>query len=522
MKKLLVALFCALISYAQPNFRISGTVVSAPAQTPLARAHVYLLRGGQVVANMTTGADGRFSFDMPQGSYNLYAGVRTFPQVYGLVTPEDRVGSSIITGPNLDTSNLVMRYFPRGSLRGKVTDVDGDPVENAQVQLIRSAIVAGRRVNSVLSVTRSNDLGNYGFYGLNAGTYFLSVTGQPWYATKLNPYGRDEGQPEPTYAPTYYPNTTDIGRAAPLAVKSGEETRADFTLTLTAGAEVVVHLDGPAEWRGQIGLVREGLTGRDEWFQQPSNFWGSQKTTIFSAIPPGRYILRINPGAGGPQLECDQTIDVNGTTLTVRPALRPMPQVSGSIQFPGGKPPANAVATLARIDPATTIRATVKPDGSFLFPRVPAGQYRPSVTAGQTYYFAAEIRAQGASAHDGLLDIPAGAEVKLQFTANDALGSVKGLATRDEKPVQGVMVVLAPAVAPKDSSLIYAFLTDSDGSYFWKNVLPGDYVLFATTDTLVEYRNREVIKPYLATGKALHVEPKKEYDERVAAIEKRP
>lgn len=509
---------------AQPAFRIAGTVVRADNGAPLARARVYIMRTGtsQIAANMTTGDDGKFSFDPPQGSYELWAGPRTLPQPYGLRTPEDTVPSSIITGPDQDTAHLTFRWFARGAITGKVVDNNGEPVQNALLQLIRSGVLGGNRVNRTVSWTHTNDLGEYRYYSWSAGTYYLAVTAEPWYAKATQMYapGQQSG-PSAAFAPTYYPNTTDITHASPLTLKPGEEARADFTLVPVAGATVVVHLDAPPAMRGTIGLVRNGIAGQDS-FQQQDSLTGALKEHRFSAVPPGHYVLRIVPAADSPQLECDQEVDVNGSDVNVEAALRPPAQVSGSVQFPeaGGRPAGTALVYMARPDGTITASATVKSDGSFSFRRLAPGQYRASIgLSGVGGYFASETKVDGAPFRDGVIDLSDGLVVSLRLTASHEMGRVKGFAMRNEKPAEGVMVVLTQAVQKTDAPVFYAFQTDSDGSYDWKFVRPGDYILFATDETLIEYRNRAAVEPYLPQGKMIHVDPHAVYTESVPVIE---
>lgn len=509
---------------AQPSFPIAGTVVYAETGAPMPRARVYLLKTGanQVTANATTGADGRFAFNLPQGSYELYAGERMLPQAYGLRTPEDRVPSSVITGPEQDTTHLVLRWFARGAIAGKVVDNDGEAVEGALVQLIRSGVVAGRRTNTTLGWWHTDDRGEYRAFSVVAGTYYVAVTAKPWYASgnAYLPAGQQD-RPTVAFAPAYYPNTTDISQAAPLILKPGEEAHADIALTLAPGATITVNHDAPPEMRGTISLVREGLAGR-EAFQEQQNFNGIAKTYGLFGVPPGHYILRIAPAADGPQLTAEQPVDVNGSNVTVAVTLRPPPQVAGTVQFPepGGKPRGTMLAVLSRADGTGSISATVGADGRFTFTRLAATQYKAGISlSGIGGYVASDIRVEGAAYRDGVIDLADGMNVTLRMTASSALGRVKGFATRDGKPVQGVMVILAPVPGIKTSATTAAFQTDSDGSYDWRNIRPGDYLLFATTDTLIEYQNPAAVQPYLSQAKPVQVKAKETYIENVPVVE---
>jgi hypothetical protein len=506
---------------AQPTFSIAGTVTYAENGAPLPHARVYLLRAAHIVASMITAGDGKFSFDLPQGTYNLWAGPRMLPQIYGHRTALDHIGSSIITGPDQDTSHLTFRWFARGAISGKVVDSDGEPVADALVQLIRSAVTTGRRLNTTLGWSRTNDLGEYRFGQIYAGTYFVVVTAQPWYAKGRVSVPPGQGSPIVAFAPTYYPNTTEIGRAAPLILNPSDEARADFTLTPVPGATVVVTHDAPRELRGTVGLVRDGIAGRES-FQEQEAFIGARKAYTLFGVPPGHYTLRIAPSAGGPQLACDQSVDVNGSDVRLDVKLLPPPQVSGTVQFPAteGRPRGTMLAQLMREDGTGTSSATVKPDGSFTFSSLLATRYQPAISlSGVGGYFASEIRVDGAPFRDGVIDLSNGLDVTLRMTASHEMGRLNGFAMQDGKPVEGVMVVLAPAAESNDPTVYRAFQTDSDGSYDWKYVRAGTYILFATTDTQIEYKRFAAIKPYVAKAKPIRIESHAVYTENVHVIE---
>jgi hypothetical protein len=507
----------AFAVYAQPAFRIAGTVVSAETGAALARSHVYLLRTGstQIVANMITADDGKFSFDRPQGSYNLWAGNRMLPQAYGLHSPGDRISSSIITGPGQDTSHLTLRYFAHVAISGKVVDDEGEPVENALIQVVRSTVSGGRRSNINITWLRTNDLGEYRIGSLAAGTYYLAATGEPWFA-KANGYVQFDQQngPSAAFEPVYYPGAADPSRAAPLILKPGDEARADFTLRLAAGATIAVNHDAPDNFRGIISLIREGIAGRES-FQDSQNFSGTLKPHRLTGVPPGHYTLRVRPSAGGPLMEAERELDVNGSNISVDLSLRPTPQVSGTVEFPGGRPTGTLLVTLARTDGTGTFSAAVKPDGTFNFARLDSGQFQPGVTlSGQGGVYAAGVQAQGAPFRDGVLDLTDGTTAQLRIAASQEMGRLKGFALVDGKPAEGVLVVLTPTAETKDF-VSYAFQTDTDGSFDWKFVRPGSYWLFATTETQIEYRSFAALKPYLAAAAAVRIEPHRVYEQNV-------
>ena len=67
--------------------------------------------------------------------------------------------------------------------------------------------------------------------------------------------------------------------------------------------------------------------------------------------------------------------------------------------------------------------------------------------------------------------------------------------------MQGVLVVLAPAVGVRNQIRYRGFQTDSDGTFDFQNVPSGDYLLFAVEDTELEYAHPTAVFPFLARAK---------------------
>ncbi len=82
----------------------------------------------------------------------------------------------------------------------------------------------------------------------------------------------------------------------------------------------------------------------------------------------------------------------------------------------------------------------------------------------------------------------------------------------------GVLVILSPARETGDSAYYRGFKSDSDGSFDFENLRPGDYRLFALEDVEFEYANPAAVKPYLTQAKALRVEPRAVLEEKVEPL----
>jgi hypothetical protein len=129
--------------------------------------------------------------------------------------------------------------------------------------------------------------------------------------------------------------------------------------------------------------------------------------------------------------------------------------------------------------------------GRFSTPAIPPGRYRFSLSGADEYY----LKSQGE-----MLDIRAGAAVRLTLAVAKGAGRVAGTVYRDGYPLPGALVVLTPANRTT--------LSDSDGSYEFQGVSIGQYSLFAVEDgTDLEYANPEAIRQYLSGAKRMRVGP---------------
>jgi len=357
----------------------------------------------------------------------------------------------------------------------------------------------------------TDDRGEYRFGGLPGGTYYLAVTGQPWYS-QAGVFGQPDSNTSVAYASAYYPNTLDAAHAEPISVTPGGEVRADFALRTVPGAKVTVAVDAPQRSTGTLYLSRPGIGGANE-FERTLGA-GADKQ-VLQNVPPGHYELGWVGTGGIPQFEGRQSIDVNGADIEVQLTLRPTSRVSGTVRMknPAAKPRGSILVGL-HTQAGAAAGAAVRPDGSFSFPSIPRGKYRPILT-GVDGYFASEIRADGAAFRDGRLELAPDSTVTLNLVASDETGLIQGFVVRGDQPVAEAMAVLAPQKETTDSSAYLGCQTESDGSFEFPNVPAGDYFLFAVEDTGLEYTNPAVIRPHLPSAKRIRVEPHGSSSERI-------
>jgi hypothetical protein len=146
------------------------------------------------------------------------------------------------------------------------------------------------------------------------------------------------------------------------------------------------------------------------------------------------------------------------------------------------------------------------PDGTAVFPGRAAGRYEIYLAAPDLYI--KSVTARNARVVDGLVDLPESGPVQLEIVAAGDGARVKGKVKSEGKPVSGVLVVLAPNRESVNAGDYHAYTSDSDGTFGFRGVRPGDYTIFATGNEDLAYGDRAAIAKYLAAGKAVKAEAK--------------
>jgi len=513
----------------QKSFRISGTVVDAMTGQPLAHAQVSINAQGvrDSAQFAVTEEDGRFVFEnLAPGHYPLFARRRGYLQQF--YKQHDQFSTAIIVGPELNTENLRFEMRPDASISGQVLDEMSEPVRNAQVMLFRQGVALGRRSQWHENTVQTDDLGHFRFGHLEPATYFLGVSATPWYAqrvvlhqvTRNDASGRTtvreiiNGEPEldVAYPITFFPNATDISGAAPITVHSRDAESVDLRLQPVPSLHMIVHTatatsedstQNESVWAQVMQVVADGV----QMGVQASNMQIAPGTVEVSGLPPGRFNLRLNSAKNGETVSRSQEMQLAGDTeVTLNEANAPG-AVSGVAKLESGAAlvPAPTILLQTR---ATGERYAAQADqnGEFSLKdqAVPPGTYdvliQPATVAVKS------LSATGAKVSGRSVEIAGGQDVQLKVVLSQGTGRVTGVALRDGKPMDGVMIVLVPEVPEHNLVLFRRDQSDSDGSFSLPGVHPGKYTVVAIEDGWeLEWLTPGVLEKYLAGGEVVRV-----------------
>jgi len=514
---------------------ISGTVVEGEqGVTPVRRAEITLSSASLSVNRVAISDDeGHFAFDqLPAGRYALAATKPAFVRAYyGSRRPGFSAGASIAVAAGSRVQNLTIQMFRGAVLSGRVKDVRGRPQSGIPVSLLEARTVEGHRLLDPSGLTRTDDLGEYRFFGLRAGTYAVSAmaterhyegalesTPLLWQALQSGRLSSHIATPLPDvqarrvgFAPILFPGTTDPSEALLLDLKIGEERPGvDFTVTLVPTAQVTGQVVGPDG--GSLSQVQLNLTGPVEQFgyRQQVRSAVTPTTTIpvqnggflIDALPPGRYTLfaraasavnTLSAGEKNSTLWAVQEFrlddrDVTNLVVTLRQGIA----LHGRIAFEGQSPAGRGMVRVSLIPVShSPFNLAVSPgtelsDGSFVLAGVSPGRYRLTVDGVPRGWSLQAARI-------GQLDI---LENLFQADANDVDGLVVTLTDRpttlagslvdsQKRPVPEYRILAFPtdrALWTSYTPRIRAVRPSSDGSYTIIGLPEGDYYLIGITD----------------------------------------
>jgi hypothetical protein len=216
----------AVVAWAQPpatpearpgtNKRgtITGQVIADDGQ-PLIGAGVNAVRpvGERTIYRpAATDEEGKFKItDLPVGSYLI------MPQVNGYV-----MANSATTKARYHLGdNVTLTLVKGGVITGKALDSAGQPLVGATVSALRVRDGAGRvgNLSSYFREALTDDRGSYRIYGLEAGSYLVSVGGG------YGVYYNDDVKESPTYHPNSTRDTAQEVNVQPGLVVQGIDIR---------------------------------------------------------------------------------------------------------------------------------------------------------------------------------------------------------------------------------------------------------------------------------------------------------
>jgi protocatechuate 3,4-dioxygenase beta subunit len=524
---------------------------------PLRKANISLNRqnsgplapGTRTNYSVSTDPSGRFAFTgIEPGTYRLSASHTGYLDTsYNARRPGGN-GTPLDLSKAQRMTNVILKLTPQGLISGKITDEDGDPLENVQVEVLRYTYNTGRKQLQRVGSESTNDAGEFRISRLNPDKYFLCAV----YRNR-RPAQFAGDQPQEDYATTYYPGGGDIATASPVEVGPGDQIQG-MTMRLTKNRMVRVRgravnntvapsrpqanapTPSPAAPASQEELgarmaelgaamadvgaqmggsdVQVRLVPRSSLIANQQNLNAAVKadgTFEFGSVPSGSYDLIAISNRGNRGRAAKQQLDVGSSNIEgINISINPGPSVAGRIHFEGDTPPDSLPKMTVRFtsrEPVSGIQAvppaTVAADGTFRLDDVNPDHYSVAINAPQGYYVKS-MRAGNVDVLVSGMDLSAGAgNLVIEFGSNPPQVGGSVVNSDAAQPAPAVTVVLIPQEKERQGQSYFYSSTTSDqyGNFTFNRVSPGEYRAFAWEDvTSGSWYDPEFMKNYDGKG----------------------
>jgi len=500
---------------------ISGIVRSASTGQPLEGATVTLTNAKNFrnVAETSSDEKGEFSFPrLSSGKFEVVASHRGY--VPTAFNEHQGVSTAIVTGEGMSSEGLEFKLELQGAIAGSVTEDSGDPVPNARLTLYRHDTRSGTGRMAQAAATSADPMGNYEFAHLAPGAYYLCATGTPWYTVNGMPKqdaadsgaaSQSRSQFDVAYPVTCFPGVTDPNAAEPITLGAGDHVPANLVLHAVPAVHISFRVPTLEGNKGvPMPQLRHDTFGVSEFiaggFTNVTHNADSTTTIELNGVAPGQYSAEFHNQSGDASRIAAISALTDHETLDLTSAV-PLPEVSGKITISGGGALLSGLfVRLAALEGEQHGGAPVEADGSFHLKAVHPGDYE--VIVGNRLGAAMSVTHLKSSAgklNEHILTV--GSEpVELTVEVTEAQATVSGFAQLDGKPASGVFLVLVPANPKAGRTAWQPNQSDSDGSFNFLHVFPGDYTVVAIQEGwTLDWSRREVISPYLAKGVKVHV-----------------
>ncbi len=518
-----------------PPAIVEGSVINIQNSRTIPRATVTLLHL-KGTGSKSQRADGRGHF--------LFSNVE--PGIYRLMA--DRAGFfsddrkreyqpifEIAAGEHV--KDIPVRLVPSALVGGKVRDEYNDPVQDAEIRVLAVQTRLGRQYLRVAAKALTDDRGEYRIAGLHPGKYYLVVEDKSKPLVTLtsiienvNALAKmtdEKGHPlkvampevpDPpyTYAPLFYPDTTDFRQAQSLKLNPGDEMAADFLLI--SSPVVSIH-----------GQVVNGTTGRTANSATVAAFWtnyvegGSIPALLATGasfevrgIAPGTYTLRATFTENQRVFHGEETIEVGDKgAQNVQITALPDFVATGHVRLAGPtEKPRKASIEFVGEGLMPRVRAsTAPPDFGFEAQLRPDRRYRAIVrNLPEDYYLKSVTISQHELAPDNV--VVNGLRGDLEFILSTAGGHIEGMLTNSRnEPTRGSILLIPDVPDPGPTDLFRRTSTDSKGSFMFRGVAPGSYRMLAVENLSLEdeINDPDFLRTIANRGESLIVEENGKY-----------
>jgi len=490
----------------------------------------------------TTDSSGRFTVrNLAPGSHRVFATRDGFVRSeYGQRGTRPGTPIDLLAGETKRNVNLSLT--PMGVISGRVVDADGQPMPGAFVRVSRGTYNQGELSLNSVQRLQTNDLGEFRFFNLEPGPYYVqalpayapAIEGDTYVIPPTTSPDSIGGEPsvrlslaealaqgvvsaaafqDETYLTVYYPGTTDQAGALPIdlkpgAVFSGLEFRTVKTRTLRVRGRVISSVTGQPDPSFTVGLSLP--YGTDQRGGSSQNADG----TFDFRVPPGKYVLSGQKARMSTQeqdMYARMTVevgdkDIDGITLSLNPSF----SLSGRVTIEG-RPVGVADPAYARVLFTLTGLGGRPADstGSFNYPTVRPGEIRFLLLRPPPgmYYKAARLGTREVLDSGFELTSQPADLLEVILSPNAATITVT-VVDENQKPVQGATaaIIASDPARRKRQDLNKSAASNASGQVVFDGLAPGEYKVFAWEEIAPgAWQNPETLRTYDSRGQSVRL-----------------
>src|SRR5271157_1330840 len=499
-------------SKSSGSFTLNGTVVNSVTGEPIGRALVRL--SGVVQRTTFSDGEGRFQIDgLPAGSVDI--GV----QKPGYFSPQELNRSTInkLVTVGAETGPMVLKLTPQSAIYGRVTDADGQPIEQVPVRLTERSLQDGRQRWNPRGFTQSDEGGRFRFANLMPGTYYLAA-GPGSDGVRIL---ADDKEPKTGYPSLYYPGVPDLASASPILLGAGQQAEADFSMT----AVPVYHISGTLTgYLPDQGVGWQVFNQSGEQVSVPTRVNVGMGTFDIDALPAGSYVLKASSQAGDQSLQAEVRLNVASNVdnvhlglapaITIPVVVRAESRTSNSTVagWDSGPPPPVSVR-LTRLDVSESRSFVVREHGnqkgfSIELQNVDPGKYAVDLMPNGRWYVQSAVYGETNLLYDDLTVAPGQnypMEVVLRDDGATLTGNVK---SADGTSAPATILVVPQPASRRGTRVVQSF---PQNGFTQNGLAPGEYLVFAFDHAdKIEYANPEVLQPYASQAGHVTLSPNQE------------
>jgi hypothetical protein len=518
------------------------------------QAALTAFRTGNTLRAAVSDSAGRFVIrDVPPGTYTVTAEREGyFGGTVNNASNTAATSTAVVTaGGNASVS---ISMIAGATISGRVV-IDGAPQVGANVQAFSITYQNGYQVLQQAVSRTTDDRGEYRLFFLPPGEYLVAASPRQVGRPSIVTAGAASVPSPSQLVRTFYPGTADSASALALRTRGSEEIpgidiaiRTEKTYKVSGKVVNYVPLNALRDQAiplGRGGAISTPIITSDVGFalhdpEVPDDMGGRTIGAIqlrpsgnalsadfeVTGVLPGSYDWRASvqevPADGVLQPSTAIIpIEVRGSDVTglVLEIYQTVP-VTGTVTIDGSAPARSPVRVWLQVEGASAKRPgyqqiasrVVQADaqtGSFTIPGIQIGRFHLMLGNGLSPdLYIEDVRQSGQSVFDAGFVMTRDTPAPLQVSLRSGAGTVEGtVLDASKKPVGGASIALIPPASSRQNRARYQTATsDATGRFFIRNVIPGDYKIFAWPDVDGgAYFNARFLSRYEERGRSIHV-----------------